>query len=102
MPALYALPPIMGQVTPKQRNRNKEKAGMVLISVLLSDGFQSEAYMENGEGIPVNQTVLNSYRENKMTTYLSFIKEYDLNDMQLFKNTDVCSGIREDAGGYGK
>jgi hypothetical protein len=25
MPALYALPPIMGQVTPKQRNRNKEK-----------------------------------------------------------------------------
>ena len=86
----------------KSGNRNKEKAGMVLISVLLSDGFQSEAYMENGEGIPVNQTVLNSYRENKMTTYLSFIKEYDLNDMQLFKNTDVCSGIREEAGGYGK
>lgn len=86
----------------KSGDRNKEKAGMVLLSLLLSDGFQSEAYMENGEGIPVNQTVLDSYRENKMTTYLSFLKEYDLNDIQLYEHTNICSGIREEAGGYRK
>lgn len=86
----------------KSGDQNKENAAMAVMSMLLSDGLQSEAYMENDEGIPLNRTVINSYQENKLTTYLSFLREYDLEDIQFYSSTDICSGIREETGGYGE
>ncbi len=37
----------------KSGDENREKAGMLLLSLLLSDGMQSEAY---AEGMPLNRT----------------------------------------------
>lgn len=86
----------------KSGDQNKENAGMAVLAMLLSDGLQSEAYMVNDEGIPLNRTVISSYQENKLTTYLSFLREYDLEEIQFYSSTDVCSGIREEIGGDGK
>lgn len=65
----------------KDATDNQQEAGMVIISLLLGEGMQSAAYMDNDDGIPLNRSVLENYRETKMTTYLSFLKEYDFEDV---------------------
>ncbi len=65
----------------KDATDNQKEAGMVVISLLLGEGMQSAAYMDNDDGIPLNRSVLDQYRETKMTTYLSFLKEYDFEDV---------------------
>ena len=54
----------------KRADANTKKAGMFLLSLLLSDGMQSVSYMDNEDGIPLNRAVLEDYKETKMTTYL--------------------------------
>lgn len=80
----------------KEATENQKEAGMLLLSLLLSDGLQSACYMDNGEGIPLNRSVLETYRDNKMTTYLAFLKEYSLEDVKLLNGGELCERIREE------
>ncbi len=82
--------------------RNRQEAGMYLISLLLSDRLQGVAYMDNDAGIPLNRDVLKDYEENKLTTYLAFLKEYDLEDVRLVEDGDICQAVRERIAGNGK
>lgn len=79
----------------KSDDKNRQDAGMTLLSLLLSEGMQSAAYMDNRDGLPLNRTVLDSYRENKLTTYLDFLKDYNLEDVQLYYGGSLCQIIRQ-------
>ncbi len=63
--------------------KNKENAAMFAISLLLNDRLQSIAYMDNDEGIPINKAAYEDYKEYRMTTYLSFLKEYGEEDIAV-------------------
>lgn len=86
----------------KSGKENKEKAGMVLLSMLLSEGVQSAAYMGNEDGLPLNAAVLEDYKENKLTTYLDFIKGYDLEETVVYDGDGLCRIIQDEIGGYGQ
>ena len=75
---------------------------MFVLSLLLSDVIQSTAYMDNEDGIPLNRTVLENYKETKMTTYLAFLKEYDLEDAEIFDEDEICSVFQNQIGGKSK
>lgn len=86
----------------KNATPNQKEAGMFLISLLLSDGMQSALYMDNEEGIPLNRNILSVYQENKMTTYLAFLKEYDLEEVEFSQKKELCGLLREEIAGNGK
>lgn len=73
---------------------SKQEAGMYIVSLLLGDAMQSIAYMDNEEGIPLNKEVLAQYKEIKMTAYLSFFRDYDLEDAQILENGEMCQLLR--------
>lgn len=79
-------------------DENRQDAGMALLSLLLSEGMQSALYMDNRDGLPLNRTVLDSYKENKLTTYLEFLRHYDLEEVQLYDSDgeSLCSRIRQE------
>ncbi len=85
----------------KDATENQQEAGMFLLSLLLSDGMQSASYMGNEEGIPLNHVVYEEYKENKMTTYLAFLKEYDLKGAALFQGGGVQDHIKDEIVGDG-
>ena len=72
---------------------------MVVLSQLLSEGVQSVCYMDNTEGIPLNKNVLSDYTETKLTTYLAFLKDYDLEDAEFLSGEDICQIIQSELGG---
>lgn len=82
----------------KRADANTKKAGMFLLSLLLSDGMQSVSYMDNEDGIPLNRAVLEDYKETKMTTYLSILKKYELEEAEIFPDKEMCRVIREEIG----
>lgn len=82
----------------KKASKEKKEAGMLLLSLLLSDGVQSAAYMDNEAGIPLNREVLDSYREIKMTTYLAFLKNYNLEKAVLFEEDEMCRILEDEMG----
>ena len=86
----------------KNGDKGKQQAGMFLLSLLFSDGMQSVAFMENGEGIPLNRNVLEHYKENKMTTYLAFLRSYDLEGIELLEGDGMGEILQEEIGGKGK
>ena len=86
----------------KGLEKQKEDAAMFVLSLLLSDVIQSTAYMDNEDGIPLNRTVLENYKETKMTTYLAFLKEYDLEDAEIFDEDEICSVFQNQIGGKSK
>ena len=71
---------------------------MTLLSLLVSEGVQSAAYMDNRDGLPLNRAVLKSYQENKLTTYLHFLKEYDLEKARVYVGDGLCQIVRTQAG----
>lgn len=81
----------------KGGDRNRQDAAMALLSLLLSEGMQSAAYMDNRDGLPLNRSVLESYQENKLTTYLNFIRDYDLDEMRALKGSGICDVLRQEA-----
>ena len=81
----------------KDGDSSRQEAGMFLLSLLLSDGVQSAAYMGNEEGIPLNRRVFSNYEENKMTTYLDFLKEYDLENAKLYEDGGICRILQDEA-----
>ncbi len=82
----------------KSGDENRQDAGMTLLSLLLSEGMQSAAYMDNRDGLPLNKIVLDSYQENKLTTYLEFLKDYDLEEAQILEGEGSMSGlVRQEA-----
>lgn len=85
----------------KGGDQNRQDAAMTLLSMLLSEGMQSAAYMDNRDGLPLNRVILDSYQENKLTTYLDFIKSYDLEEASLYEDSDMCSVIRREAAEQG-
>lgn len=85
----------------KDATQNQKKAGMFLISLLLSDGLQSALYMDNENGMPLNRSVYKLYQENKMTTYLSFFKRYDIEDAVLYGGESICQILKEQIEGNG-
>lgn len=82
----------------KRADANTKKAGMFLLSLLLSDGMQSVSYMDNEDGIPLNRAVLEDYKETKMTTYLSILKKYELEEAEIFPDKEMSRVIREEIG----
>lgn len=82
----------------KDADNNQKKAGMFLLSLLLSNGMQSVAYMDNADGIPLNKEVFDNYKETKMTTYLAVLTEYDLESAELYQESEMCQIIREEIG----
>lgn len=82
----------------KAVSENKRLAGMFLVSLLLSDGMQSAAYMENG-GVPLNRQTLERWEETRMTAYLAFLKDYDLGETEIFGGNDICQVFEKEIGG---
>ena len=82
----------------KSGDKNRQDAAMTLLSLMLSEGMQSAAYMDNRDGLPLNRAVLDSYQENKLTTYLNFLKDYDFEQMQLYEGDSICEIIRRETG----
>lgn len=82
----------------KSADKNRQDAGMTLLSLLFSEGVQSAAYMDNRDGLPLNRAVLKSYQENKLTTYLHFLKEYDLEKARVYDGDGLCQIVRTQAG----
>ncbi len=78
----------------KSADPNRQDAGMTLLSLLFSEGVQSAAYMDNRDGLPLNRAVLESYQENKLTTYLHFLKEYDLEETRIYDGDGLCQIVR--------
>ena len=78
----------------KSDDKNKQDASMTLLSLLLSEGMQSAMYMDNRDGLPLNRAVLDNYKENKLTTYLNFLQDYNLEEVQLFDSGSLCSEVR--------
>lgn len=83
----------------KTASKNRKWAGMFLLSLLLSDGMQDAAYMDNTDGIPLNKKSLKTYEETRMTTYLAVLKEYDLEETELFQGESMCGILKEATGG---
>lgn len=83
----------------KMASDNQKEAGMFLLSLLMSEGMQSAAYMDNEEGIPLNRNVLDDYEGTKMTTYLAFLREYDLEECTFLQGDGICRMLREQIGG---
>lgn len=81
----------------KYGDSSRQEAGMFLLSLLFSDGVQSAAYMGNEEGIPLNRRVFANYEENKMTTYLDFLKEYDLESAEFYGDAGICQILQQEA-----
>ncbi|MDE7312633.1 MAG: protein kinase [Eubacterium sp.] len=81
----------------KGGDKNRQDAAMTLLSLLLSEGMQSAAYMDNTYGIPLNRAVLHSYQEYKLTTYLNCLKGYDLEEVQLYQGSNLCTALRQEA-----
>lgn len=79
----------------KNDDENKQDAGMALLSLLLSEGMQSAMYMDNRDGLPLNRAVLDNYKENKLTTYLNFLQDFDLEEVQLYDSGSLCSEVRQ-------
>lgn len=80
----------------KSESENRQKAGMVLLSLLLSEGMQSAAYMDNEDGLPLNRSVLESYQENKLTTYLNFLQDYNLEEVEFYEGDCIAREIRKE------
>ncbi len=80
----------------KSEDENKQDAGMTLLSLLLSEGMQSAAYMDNRDGLPLNRTVLENYKENKLTTYLNFLKDYNPEEIWFYNGDDLCQTVRQE------
>lgn len=80
----------------KSADENRQDAGMTVLSLLLSEGVQSAAYMDNRDGLPLNRAVLENYQENKLTTYLSFFKEYDLEQAHIYQGSSLCQIVRQE------
>ncbi len=78
----------------KSGDENKQDAGMAVLSLLFSQGMQSALYMDNREGLPLNRAVLDNYKENKLTTYLNFLRDYDLEEAQLLDGEGICAQIK--------
>lgn len=83
----------------KDAGSNKQEAGMVVLSQLLSDGVQSVSYMGNSEGIPLNKNVYGDYAETKLTTYLAFLKKYAPEEAELFSGDTMCAVLEHEMGG---
>ncbi len=79
-------------------DENRQNAGMLLLSLLLSEGVQSSTYMDNEDGLPLNRIVFEDYKENKMTTYLDFMNEYNVEDARFYDGESLCGIIREEGG----
>lgn len=69
---------------------NQKEAAMLVLAALLGDGVQSAAYMDNENGIPINRSVYEDYKEYKMTTYLAFLKEYGEAEIEIQEGRDMC------------
>lgn len=80
----------------KSEDENRQDACMTVLSLLLSEGMQSAAYMNNRDGLPLNRAVLDSYKENKLTTYLNFLKDYNPEEIQFYNGDDLCSTVRQE------
>lgn len=79
--------------------QEKKLAGMFILSLLFGNGMQSALYMDNTEGIPLNKEIFSDYKDTKMTTYLSFLKEYDFDDICLLEGEDMRTILKEEIGG---
>lgn len=83
----------------KDSTENRQEAGMLLLSILLSDRMQNISYMDNGEGIPLNRESFQDYQENKMTTYLAFLKNYNIEEAYMLEGGGMCRALKEQISG---
>lgn len=76
-------------------SQDEQDAAMYVLSMLLSENVQSALYMNNEEGIPVNRQIYADFKEYKMTTYLSFLKKYEPEEIEIRKETDIYKILKE-------
>lgn len=67
---------------------------MVVLAAMLEPTVQSEQYMDNEEGIPINREIYQQYQEVKMTTYLAFLKEYGEGRISLKEEEEMGRILR--------
>ncbi len=81
----------------KQAADSQKAAGRYLLTLLLDHKMQTAAYMGSRDGIPLNKAAVDSYVETKMTTYLSALKEYKLEEAVIYEGGSICRIIREES-----
>lgn len=79
-----------------QADANKQKAGMLVLSILLNDSMQGMLCMQQDNAMPVNRSVYQEYQEYKMTTYLSFLTKYDPEETIMKESDDMCDILRKE------
>lgn len=108
------MPPVDFQVSPYEKNgkiqgcytscygvniknsNNEKEAGMAVISMLLNNSLQSAMYMGAETDLPINKNIYDEYRDYKMGTYLSFLKDYDTKDIEMNDTLDMCSLMKKE------
>lgn len=63
----------------KECTKNQKNAGMLLLSYLIEEVLQEEAYLASYDSIPVNKNAYETYKEYKMTEKISFLEKYEEN-----------------------
>ncbi len=75
---------------------NVQEAGMAVISMMLNNSLQSAMYMGAETDLPINKNIYHEYRDYKMGTYLSFLKDYDTEDIEINDTQDMCSLMKKE------
>lgn len=75
---------------------NVQEAGMVVLSMMLNNSLQSAMYMGAETDLPINKNIYDEYQDYKMGTYLSFLKNYDTEDIEINDTQDMCSLMKKE------
>lgn len=73
----------------KDSSQNRQEAGMVVISCLLTSALQEKCYLDNYRALPVQTETLGKYKDLKLNGYLEPVGEY-LSDLSV--NADRGDG----------
>lgn len=73
-------------------SKNQKNAGMLLLSYLVEDVLQEEAYLASYDSFPVNKETYEKYKEYKMNERMSFLEQYE-QDMKITGGGDSISEV---------
>ena len=80
----------------KNASGNVQEAGMAVLSMMLNNSLQSAMYMEKETDLPINKNIYDQYKDYKMGTYLSFLKDWNLWDIEMNDIPDMCTLMKKE------
>lgn len=75
-------------------SKNDLRASMQVLYLLLGTQLQDYFCVAQDYALPVNREVLTEFQKFKATTYLSFLTEYEPENIVFLEERDICNAIR--------